>query len=245
MNILKAGTEAPDATVEAIENVMAELRPPTLDEYGFLPALLMPDDQHVAEGLRYLVQAQLDMEVIACAGDGREAVNQSLAANADVILMDNDMPVLNGTDATRIICAHRPQTHIVILSMYSDPIHVCRALEAGVSGYVVKKSLGKELVDAIRAVHDGRRYLSRPLVDSMIDQLISKSKDPLERFSPRERQVLQLLAEGRSMADVAITLSLSPEAVETYRVRMIGKLDIRDLASLVKFAIRHGVAALE
>jgi len=208
--------------------------------------ILIADDHHlVAEGLRYLIQAQLDMEVIACVGDGREAVNQSLAANPDVILMDNAMPVLNGTEATRIVCARRPQTHIVILSMYSDPIHVCRALQAGASGYVAKKSLGKELVDAIRAVHDGRRYLSRPLVDSMIDRLISKSEDPSERLSARERQVLQLLAEGRSMADIAITLSLSPKTVETYRARMMDKLDIHDLAGLVKFAIQHGIATLE
>ena len=208
--------------------------------------ILIADDHHlVAEGLRYLIQAQLDMEVIACVGDGREAVNQSLAANPDVILMDNAMPVLNGTEATRIVCARRAQTHIVILSMYSDPIHVCRALQAGASGYVAKKSLGKELVDAIRAVHDGRRYLSRPLVDSMIDRLISKSEDPSERLSARERQVLQLLAEGRSMADIAITLSLSLKTVETYRARMMDKLDIHDLAGLVKFAIQHGIATLE
>jgi len=129
--------------------------------------------------------------------------------------------------------------------MYSDPIHVCRALQAGASGYVAKKSLGKELVDAIRAVHDGRRYLSRPLVDSMIDRLISKSEDPSERLSARERQVLQLLAEGRSMADIAITLSLSPKTVETYRARMMDKLDIHDLAGLVRFAIQHGIATLE
>jgi len=208
--------------------------------------ILIADDHHlVAEGLRYLIQAQLDMEVIACVGDGREAVDQSLAANPDVILMDNAMPVLNGTEATHIVCARRPQTHIVILSMYSDPIHVCRALQAGASGYVAKKSLGKELVDAIRAVHDGRRYLSRPLVDSMIDRLISKSEDPSERLSARERQVLQLLAEGRSMADIAITLSLSLKTVETYRARMMDKLDIHDLAGLVKFAIQHGIATLE
>ena len=134
-----------------------------------------------------------------------------------------------------------------MLSMYSDAVHVLRALQAGATGYVVKRSAAKEVVDAIRAVSKGNRYLSRQLADTVIDQVLNKSaaSDPLQRLSSRERQVLQMLAEGYAVSDIATALSLSPKTVETYRARMMEKLDIRDFASLVKFAIQHGITALE
>jgi DNA-binding NarL/FixJ family response regulator len=209
--------------------------------------LIVDDHGVVAEGLRYLVRAQPDMEVIGCVQDGHEAVRWTLDANPDVVLMDNAMPGMNGTEATRMICKRRPQTRVIMLSMYSDLVHVCRALQAGAAGYVTKKSIPKEVVDAIRAVHAGRRYLSEPLADNVIDQLLSKapSEDPLEQLSPRERQVLQMLAEGCTVPDIASTLSLSPKTVETYRARMMDKLGIRNLAGLIKIAIRQGIASLE
>ena len=209
--------------------------------------LIVDDHGVVAEGLRYLVRAQPDMEVIGCVQDGHEAVRWTLDANPDVVLMDNAMPGMNGTEATRMICERRPQTRVIMLSMYSDLVHVCRALHAGAAGYVTKKSIPKEVVDAIRTVHAGRRYLSEPLADNVIDQLLSKapSEDPLEQLSPRERQVLQMLAEGCTVADIASTLSLSPKTVETYRARMMDKLGIRHLAGLIKIAIRQGIASLE
>jgi DNA-binding NarL/FixJ family response regulator len=134
-----------------------------------------------------------------------------------------------------------------MLSMYSDPVHVCRALQAGASGYVVKKSVAKDLVEAIRTVHSGRRYLSRPLVDSVINEFVSKtaSTEPLDSLSSRERQVLQMLAEGHAVTAIAEALSLSPKTVETYRARMMEKLGIRDLAGLVKFAIQRGVTSID
>jgi hypothetical protein len=115
-----------------------------------------------------------------------------------------------------IICKRRPEARVIMLPMYSDPIHVCRALQAGATGYAAKKAIAKEVVDAIRAVHSGKRYLSRPLVDSVIDHFLSRNdlQDPMERLSSRERQVLQMLAEGRSVYDIACTLSLSPKTVE-------------------------------
>jgi DNA-binding NarL/FixJ family response regulator len=210
--------------------------------------ILIADDHCiVAEGLRSLIQAQADMEVIACVQDGREAVRWTMETRPDVVLMDNAMPELNGTVATHIICQRRPETRVIMLSMYSDPIHVCRALKAGATGYVAKKSVAKEVVDAIRAVHSGKRYLGTPLADSVIEHFLSSNplQDPLERLSYRERQVLQMLAEGRSVSDIACTLSLSPKTVETYRARMLDKLGIRDLASLIKFAIQQGIASLE
>ena len=209
--------------------------------------LIADDHGVVAEGLRFVVEAQADMEVIASVQDSREAVRRSIEAGPDVVLIDHAMPVLNGTEATRLIRERRPETHVIILSMYSNRVHVLRALQAGATGYVVKKSAAKEVVDAIRTVHRGGRYLSRELADSVIDQAVQKtaSEDPLERLSSRERQVLQMLAEGHAIADIASTLSLSPKTVETYRARMMEKLEIHDFANLVKFAIQQGITPLE
>ncbi|MGZ5585009.1 MAG: response regulator [Usitatibacter sp.] len=209
--------------------------------------LIADDHGVVAEGLRYLIQAQADMEVIACVENGREAVRRALETHPDVVLMDNAMPELNGTEATHLIRERQPESRVIMLSMYSDPVHVCRALQAGATGYVVKKSAAKEVVDAIRAVNGGRRYLSKALAEGVIDQFVtgSASQDPVDRLSSRERQVLQMLAEGRSVVEIAAKLSLSPKTVETYRARMMDKLDIHDLASLVKFAIQHGIASFE
>jgi DNA-binding NarL/FixJ family response regulator len=209
--------------------------------------LIADDHGVVVEGLRFVVEAQADMEVIATVQDSREAVRRAVEENPDVVLIDHAMPVLNGTEATRLIRERCPGTHVIILSMYSNRVHVLRALQAGATGYVVKKSAAKEVVDAIRAVHRGGRYLSRELADGLIDQAVHKtaSEDPLERLSSRERQVLQMLAEGHVVAVIATTLSLSPKTVETYRARMMEKLGIHDFASLVKFAIQHGITPLE
>ena len=209
--------------------------------------LIADDHGVVAEGLRFVVEAQTDMEVIACVQDSREAVRLSIDTHPDVVLIDHAMPLLNGTEATHLIRERCPETHVIILSMYSNQVHVLRALQAGATGYVVKKSAAKEVVDAIRAVHKGERYLSKELADSVIDEAVHKtaSGDPLERLSSRERQVLQMLAEGHAVAHIAATLSLSPKTVETYRARMMEKLGIHDFATLVRFAIQHGITPLE
>ena len=212
-----------------------------------IKVLIADDHGVVAEGLRFVVEAQTDMEVIACIQDSREAVRRSIETCPDVVLMDHAMPVLNGTEATRMIRERCGKTRVIMLSMYFDPVHVYHALLAGATGYVVKKSAAKEVVDAIRVVHNGGRYLSKALADSVIDQVVHKTaaEDPVERLSSRERQVLQMLAEGHVVADIATTLSLSPKTVETYRARMMEKLDIHDFATLVKFAIQHGITSLE
>ena len=209
--------------------------------------LIADDHGVVAEGLRSLIEAQADMKVVALVEDGREAVRRTMESGPDVVLMDIAMPVLNGTEATRVIRERRPQTRVIMLSAYTDPVHVYRALQAGAAGYIAKKSVAKEVVDAIRKAHEGRRHLSGQLTESLIDHVAHKaaSEEPLQRLSSRERQVLQLLAEGHSIAQIAKTLSLSPKSVETYRARLMGKLHIRDLASLVRFAIQQGVTALE
>ena len=212
-----------------------------------ISVLIADDHTVVAEGLRHLVGSQPEMEVVGLAENGRDAVRAAMEARPDIVLMDHAMPILNGTEAARLIRERCADTRVIMLSMYSDAVHVYRALQAGATGYIIKRSVAKEVVDAIWAVHRGGRYLSRELADVVIDHVVHRSApdDPLERLSSRERQVLQLLAEGHSVAEIAATLSLSPKTVETYRARMMEKLGIYELAGLVRFAIQHGVTTLE
>jgi len=208
--------------------------------------LIADDHSVVAEGLRHLVEAERDIEVVACVGDGREAVQQARETQPDVVLMDLSMPELNGADATRAILERDPKCRVIVLSMYSQREYVRRALKAGAAGYVVKRSAAKEVVEAIRAVHAGQRYLSPRVADVVLeDYSDEKQDDPLTRLSAREREVLQLLAEGRTGAQIAERLSLSQKTVETYRARLVEKLGIRDLAGLVRFAIQKGLVSLD
>ena len=208
--------------------------------------LIADDHAVVAEGLRHLVEAEKDIEVVACVGDGREAVQQSRDLQPDVVLMDLSMPELNGADATRAILERDPRCRVIVLSMYSQREYVRRALKAGAAGYVVKRSAAKEVVEAIRAVHAGQRYLSPRVADVVLEDYTDENKDdPLSRLSAREREVLQLLAEGRTGAQIAERLALSQKTVETYRARLVEKLGIRDLAGLVRFAIQKGLVSLD
>jgi DNA-binding NarL/FixJ family response regulator len=208
--------------------------------------LIADDHGVVAEGLKHLVEAQADMEVVGCVADGREAVQAARDTQPDVVVMDLSMPELNGADAARAILAREPKCRIIVLSMYSQREYVRRALKAGAAGYVVKGSAAKELVEAIRAVNAGQRYLSPRVADVVLeDYTDEKREDPLARLSAREREVLQLLAEGKTGAEIAQRLSLSQKTVETYRARLVEKLGIRDLAGLVRFAIQKGLVSLE
>jgi DNA-binding NarL/FixJ family response regulator len=207
--------------------------------------LIADDHGVVAEGLKHLVEAQPDMEVIACVEDGREAVRLAGEARPDVVLMDLSMPELNGAEATRAIVQHNSQCRVIVLSMYSEREYVRRALKAGAVGYVVKRSAAKEVVDAIRAAHAGQRYLSSRVADVVLESASgAESEDPLGRLSAREREVLQLIAEGRTGAEIAERLTLSQKTVETYRARLIEKLGIRDVPGLVRFAIQCGLVSL-
>ena len=208
--------------------------------------LIADDHAVVAEGLRHLIEAERDIEVVACVGDGRVAVQQARELQPDVISMDLSMPELNGADATRAILERDPRCRVIVLSMYAQREYVRRALKAGAAGYVVKRSAAKEVVEAIRAVHAGQRYLSSRVADVVLDDYSNeKQDDPLARLSAREREVLQLLAEGRTGAQIAERLSLSQKTVETYRARLVEKLGIRDLAGLVRFAIQKGLVSLD
>jgi two-component system response regulator NreC len=208
--------------------------------------LIADDHAVVAEGLKHLIEAQEDLQVVAIVGDGREAVRIAKESQPHVVLMDLSMPELNGADATRAIVENDPKCRVIVLSMYAEREYVRRALKSGAAGYVVKRSAAKEVVDAIRAVHAGQRYLSPRVADAVIEDYAADEKaDLLERLSAREREVLQLLAEGRTGAEIAARLTLSQKTVETYRARLVEKLGIRDVAGLVKFAIQRGLVSLD
>ena len=209
--------------------------------------LIADDHKVVADGIRHLLAAQGDIEVVGTARGGREAVRSTLELRPEVILMDSSMPDLNGIEATRLIRERFPEARVLMLSVHSDAMHIVRALRAGAAGYVPKSSAGSDVVEAIRAVHAGRRYLHPSIAEAVLAQLVEPeaSDDPLARLSARERQVLQLLAEGKGVADIGVALSLSPRTVETYRARLMDKLDIHDVPGLVKFAILYGVTSLE
>lgn len=209
-------------------------------------------DDHaiVRDGLKVLLNEQPDIEVVGDASDGRETVRQVLELEPDLVLMDINMPELNGIEATRQIVENCPSTQVVILSMYATQEHIFRALKAGARGYLLKESAGIEVVKAVREVISGKRYLSEKISDEVIDEYIrlrdqTDEEDLLSRLSPREREVLQLVVEGKSSAEIAATLYLSPKTVETYRSRLMQKLEIHDIPGLVKFAIQHGLTTLD
>jgi DNA-binding NarL/FixJ family response regulator len=211
---------------------------------------LADDHAVVRDGLRFLLEAQPDIRVVSDAATGRDAVQQAVTLCPDVVVMDIAMPELNGIESTRRIVQNCRSTQVIILSMYSTSEHIFQALQAGARGYLLKESAGIEVADAVRVVHAGRRYLSSAISDRLIDDYVrqrqaAEAKGPLARLSPREWEILQLVVEGESNADIADTLCLSPKTVETYRSRLMHKLGIGDLPSLVKFAIQHGLTSLE
>ena len=205
------------------------------------------DHSVVRDGLRFLLEAEGDIEVVGGAGNGNEAVRMARQLSPDVVIMDVAMPQLNGVEATLSIHDACPSVQVLILSMHSTAEHIYRALQAGAAGYLLKESAGPEVVAAVRTVHAGRRYLSQKIAETVIDDYIRERRatSPLDSLSRRERQILQLIAEGRSTADAAKLLFLSPKTVETYRSRMMVKLGVPDFAALVRFAVQHGLTPLD
>ncbi len=210
-----------------------------------MPVTVMLADDHavVRDGLRALLEGGHDLQVIGVAGNGREAVAEAQRLRPDVVIMDIAMPELDGVEATRRIVERCPETRVLILSMYLSAEHIHRALQAGAQGYVLKESAGEEVVEAIRALRAGKRYLSHRITETVIDDYLRDGSNlsPLDSLSLRERDVLQLVVEGRTNALIAQSLSLSPKTVETYRARIMKKLKVHDTVELVKFAMRHGL----
>lgn len=201
--------------------------------------LIADDHRLVRQGLRLLLNHE-GFDVVGEANDGREAVEMASRLNVDAAVLDFEMPTLNGLDAAMQIQRHSPTTATLLLTMHTEDQFVLEALRGGVRGYVVKTQAAEDLAQAIREVRRGAIYLSPAVSRAVVDAFlagIEPSRDPL---SPREREVLQLIAEGRTTKDVAGVLGLTPKTAETYRTNIMRKLDIHETASLVRYAIRHG-----
>ena len=211
-----------------------------------ITVLLADDHAVVRDGLQALLEGQGDIEVVAAAGDGRSALALAKQHQPNVAVLDIAMPELNGIEAARQIRQASDNTQIVILSIHATTEHIYRALQAGALGYLLKESAGSEVVQAVRQVAAGQRYLSQTITETVLGDYLQQKegKSPLESLSDREREVLQLTVEGKTTAEVAEILSLSPKTVETYRSRLMQKLEISDLPALVKFAIKHGLTPL-
>ena len=213
--------------------------------------ILIADDHRVVlDGLRLLLETKGDIKVVGEAVTGREAVQKARELKPDIVIMDIAMPELNGIEATEQISRLLPATRIIILSMHSTTEHVMRALKAGAQGYLLKESTGAELMDAVRAVSAGHRYMSQKISDILIDKYVDHpdkrlAENPLDCLSPREREILPLVAEGKTSLEIAQIIFLSPKTVETYRSRLMQKLGIKNIPDLIKFAIQQGVTPLE
>jgi DNA-binding NarL/FixJ family response regulator len=210
-----------------------------------ISVLLLDDHAMVREGLCALLSAQADMRIVGSYGESAGALGFALRAPPDVAVLDIALPGLDGIETAKLLRETCPGTHILMLSMHASPEHVYQALRAGATGYVLKESAGAELVAALRAVHAGKLYMSEKISRSAFDEYARERADhPLERISPRERQVLKLIVDGYTSNEAAAILALSPKSVDTYRSRIMAKLHIDDLPGLVKFAIRHGLTTI-
>lgn len=212
--------------------------------------IFLADDHAILrEGLRSLIDGLPEMEVIGEAGDGREAVRVATEAKPDVVVMDVNMPDLNGIEATRLMVKELPTVKVIGLSMYSDKRFVVGMLKAGASGYLLKASAFEELATAVQTVMAGNIYLSPRVTGVVIEDYVGKlaAEGPtLEGvLTAREREVLQLLAEGRSSKEIASRLHVSEKTVHTHRQHIMEKLDIHSIAELTKYAIREGITSVE
>jgi DNA-binding NarL/FixJ family response regulator len=209
--------------------------------------VLADDHAVVRDGLRAILEAH-GIEVVGEAANGVEAIHVVQRLRPAVAIVDITMPGVNGIDATREIRERSPETHVIILSMHCGSEYVSRALEAGASGYVLKECAAREVADAVESVCRGHRYLSRKAADLVVEDYgrpHCAERQALERLSLREREVLQLVVEGRTSAEIGDLLSLSPKTVDTYRSRLMAKLGLANVPDLVRFAIRRGLATLD
>jgi DNA-binding NarL/FixJ family response regulator len=205
--------------------------------------LIADDHALIRDGLRSLLAAQPDIEVVSAAANGREAIQETLRLSPSVVLMDITMPGLNGIEATRQIAERCPSVKVVILSVHATVEHYYQAARAGARGYLLKESATEEVAAAIRAAHVGRRFVSAKIAECLQTKLDAGS--PIDSLSRREREILQLVAEGQSSAKIATLISISPKSVDTYRCRLMQKLGLHGLCDMVKFAIRHGLTSVE
>lgn len=214
-----------------------------------LSVILADDHSLVRAGIRSLLEQLPNLTIVAEAGDGREALALVQARTPDVIVMDITMPGLNGLDATARIVQEHPRTKVLILSMHTGEEYVRHALRAGASGYLLKDAATTELALAIEALRHNRSYLSSAISKDVIDRHRRQSQDPKSRpvkpLTPRMREILQLIAEGDSTKEIAHRLSLSVKTIETHRMHLMARLNIHDVAGLVRYALRNGLISAE
>jgi DNA-binding NarL/FixJ family response regulator len=203
--------------------------------------LLADDHALVRQGFRMILEAQPDMEIVGQAGNGREAVDLAAKLHPDIVIMDVAMPDLNGIEATRRIMESAPRTRILALSMHKDSVYVREVLRAGARGYLLKDSGDADLVAAVRAVAKGEGYLSPSVSESVLSDYRRHVTDPLDLLSSREREVLQMIAEGKTNKEIATSLNLSVYTVEAHRGRIMEKLNLHSTSELVRFALRSGL----
>lgn len=213
--------------------------------------ILADDHTIVRKGLRSLLDAERDMNVIGEAGDGREAIELVAQLKPHIVVMDIGMPLLNGLEATRRILKKHPETKVLILTMHTNEEYVFEILRAGASGYIVKKAAPTELVAAIRAIREGESFLSPSISKKVIDEYVQRAgeenrgEDAFEFLTNREREVLQLIAEGHSTRGIAEKLFVSVKTVEAHRSNLLKKLDLHGTADLTRYAIRKGIVDTE
>jgi DNA-binding NarL/FixJ family response regulator len=208
--------------------------------------LLADDHTLMRHGLRKIIEEQPEWEVVAETGDGREAVRLAVELKPDVAVLDIAMPLLNGIEATRQIARRAPPVRILILSMYSDESYIVQALRAGAHGYLLKDSADVDLIRAVTAVRQGKSFFSPVVAKVMLDDYVRRLADKgiTDRFdslSEREREIFQLIAEGRSNKEIADLINLSVSTVETHRAHIMEKLDVHNTAEIVLYAVRKGV----
>ena len=211
--------------------------------------LIADDHKLLIDGLRPLIEKNNKNQVIGIASNGLEAVEKALELKPDIILMDISMPKLNGIDATRKILRDFPHTKIIILSMHADKRYIKESIQIGASGYILKESAAQEVLKAIEVVQTGNLYFGRLVKEQVLQEYVEWVREgDTSTFSPlsvREREVLQLLAEGSSTKDIATTLNVSVKTIESHRKQIMDKLNLHSIAELTKYAIREGITQLE
>ena len=203
--------------------------------------LLADDHAMVRKGFRLILEAQTDMSIVGEAGNGREALEQAEKLHPVVIVMDVAMPELNGIEATRRVAATSPRSRVLALSMHKDSVYVREILRAGARGYLLKDSIDSDLVSAVRAVAKGDGYLSPAVSDAVLTDYRRHVTDPLDLLSSREREVLQMIAEGKTNKEVATALNLSVYTIDAHRGKIMEKLNLHSTGELVRFAVRNGL----
>ena len=209
-----------------------------------LRILLADDHTMVRQGLRKVLEERPEWQVVAEAGDGHEAVRLAELHKPNVAVLDVAMPLLNGIEATRRIAKRVPHTRILVLSMYSDEAYVTQMMKAGATGYLLKDSAGVDLLEAVQAVAQGKSYFSPAVARLMLDDYARQrgtDDDRYESLSDREREIFQLIAEGKVNKEIATLLFISLSTVETHRARIMEKLDLHSAAEIVLYAVRRGV----